>query len=164
MNSHPTSLDSTILALYDNENLSIEEVADQVNCEPLAVKALLMQRSDRYKMEMAAKRGQATLSSDVSDQEYAQLLTMYKGIAYDTDVDANTRMRIIRDLMDEYKGRKDVKITQGDKPTLTVNLVNSALSAIEMARNRTLALSARRLQESGDNETETINVETVKAA
>lgn len=164
MSSHPTSLDSTILALYDQENLSIEEVADQVNCEPLAVKALLMQRSDRYKMEQAAKRGQATLSSDVSDQEYAQLLTMYKGIAYDTDVDANTRMRIIRDLMDEYKGRKDVKVGDSDKPTLTVNLVNSALSAIEMARNRTLALSARRLQESGDSETETINVETVKAA
>lgn len=164
MNSHPTSLDSTILALYDQENLSIEEVADQVNCEPLAVKALLMQRSDRYKMEMAAKRGQATLSSDVSDQEYAQLLTMYKGIAYDTDVDANTRMRIIRDLMDEYKGRKDVKVGGSDKPTLTVNLVNSALSAIEMARNRTLALSARRLNEDDNTENETINVETVKAA
>lgn len=164
MSSHPTSLDSTILALYDQENLSIEEVADQVNCEPLAVKALLMQRSDRYKMEMAAKRGQATLSSDVSDQEYAQLLTMYKGIAYDTDVDANTRMRIIRDLMDEYKGRKDVKLNgNGDKPTLTVNLVNSALSAIEMARNRTLALSARRLNETDENN-ETINVETVKVA
>jgi uncharacterized protein YabN with tetrapyrrole methylase and pyrophosphatase domain len=130
-----TAQDTSIVEMYDSEGLSIEQIAEDTGYDVLAVKARLLQCSRKYRDEQTVK---GAIQQDVTDEEYKELLMMYKNIARDTDVDPATRTRIIRDLMDEYKGRKEVKLQSG--PQISINVINTEMQKIKDARQRTMGL------------------------
>lgn len=131
----------SVITAYETCDLSVEEIAEEFQLDPLAVRMTLRGYSQLYRMR--EKEGKET-KPDVDDEEYQQILTSYKQIALYSDNDA-IREKACRRLMDEKKGRLDRNGGGGLK--VNVGKINMIIQQTREARTKAIQGPAPQTEE-----------------
>lgn len=149
--------DQQVVALYELNAMSPEMIAEVLGYDVLAVKSALASHSriyrESFKQEVLLARGassldiqQATNDSQegeiVNNEQFQQLKQAAINIALSSDdnVGAATRARMIKFLLNEKKGRNDVR---GQVKNIHTNviLINQGLQQAKEAIRRSLGVS-----------------------
>lgn len=100
----------SIVVDYEENGASVAQIAEAQEVGVEAVEAVLWQFSDRFRKE---KSSGATTNpkapgpaDDISDSEHRVFVEMYKELALNTE-NEKLRARMLENLIDEKKGRKD---------------------------------------------------------
>ena len=129
-----------ILSLYEQEDLSPEEIAEGLGYEVEAVKTVLIQSSPLFRRR-TIKPSSYSDSEDaqnevISKEEFRQVTTAYKQLAIFSSVDA-VRERSGRFLINEYLGRNKTFAAIEKGKTLNITLINAH---IEQSKKQALAI------------------------
>lgn len=135
---HPTQRTLTsptqIVAMYDDLGLTVTEIAQETGESEAGIKSVLGQMSGKYRTENPRP--------DVDKEEYDMFLRAYKDLALDPDVDGATRARVLRDLLNEQKGRNDVVVAKGGGDQhVVINVINEQIKQMKEARNKPFELT-----------------------
>jgi len=130
--------DVTAKRLYDDCNLTIEEIAEALNLEVVVIKSILAQHSTKYRKAVRVEQAMPTVvvvnnephkSQEIDDNEYSEILNAYKGIAMDITQEPHIREKALRFLIELRKGlhepRKEVAMNLATPATLN-NLIREA--------------------------------------
>lgn len=164
-----TCQEMSIIAMFEEGSMTPSEIAAEIGgLDELAVKAFLLQRSGMYRdIALQQSKGITTnangesqplppalanasaldFSLDITDSEYKEFLLLYKNIARDCDVDAATRVRVLKDLLDEKRGRNKIQVQNA--PQFNINVLNIELQRVKAAKERTklIGMSSRSVVE-----------------
>lgn len=114
---NPTS----IVTAYEVCNMSPDEIAEAEGLELEVVKLALKQNSRIF--NAGIKGGQ---EEDITDAEYKQILGKYKELALYSESDF-VRERASRQLINEKKGRNDLKKSQRSLLRTNILMVNNMI-------------------------------------
>ena len=113
-------VDQQIISLYEDEGLEIQQIAEQLELDPLCVKTALANGSSIYRNN--AKRG---FESIITDEEYGEL----KGIALQlarSAEDQRVQASMIRFLLEQ---RQIDKRGVADAPKIQINVLQQMIGA-----------------------------------
>ena len=112
-----------IIHMFENEGMSVEEIATARDYEVVAVKNILSIGSKQYRDE--CKTSEEEL---ISDAEARSIVEAMKGLGFSAENEL-VRFNALKYLFDEKKGRNDKKETQA--VSLNVQLLNTELKKIK---------------------------------
>lgn len=122
-----TATDQQIKIAYEQGGKSPEFISEDFGFELYAVKAKLMQVSPKYRRDC----GLEPVDQDelnLSREEQIQIKRALLNMALDEDTEPNIRAKLLLNLRDDGKGRKDVvKQMQGIGQMNILQLVNGSL-------------------------------------
>lgn len=118
--------DSQILAAYE-QGMTPEFIAEDLGFPVHAVKARLMQLSTAYR-KLAGKEPEEEDELNFSRQEQMAIKRELFQLAMSTE-DEHLKGKLLLNLRDDGRGRKDVVKKMGDTNFNILQLVNSSLSA-----------------------------------
>ncbi len=125
-----------IVALYEQQELTVPEIAGALRVDDDYVRGTLMQFSAVFKGEVDSKYKEAKKAGPVSECEFNEFVDEYKNLARETD-NPYLKERTLRYLMNEYQGRNEVaalmKVRGTGDVKIQINMFNDALKA---ARNQ----------------------------
>ena len=130
-----SAANTQIVTLYEQEGMKVEEIAAELNYDPLAVKAVLAGASRAY--QQAAMQQDLTEDEDITDSEFKQLRQRMVQIALNSD-DEHIVTRLGTFLWNEKKGRNNVVGIAGGVQKLNITLINQTLQAANGAVQRAL--------------------------
>jgi hypothetical protein len=133
-----------IKQMYEELDMSPEEIATSEGYEIEAVKAALIAVSSQYRG--ALSNGVNTSSKHpheyISDEEERTLFDAYKWIALNGEQEG-VRAKVIRDLIAEKRGRNDIaKVVKGTQ--VNVVLINDSIRKAREAIKRIKDLSSKK--------------------
>ena len=125
-----------IVEMYEGLDMTPEEISMDEGLEVEVVKACLARHSAKY---LEQNGGTKKAGKDITDAEYQVLMTAYKSLALNAE-DEGVRERALRNCINEYKGRNDVKestLGGGNVNLIVLNeSIQKARAAIERSRGR----------------------------
>lgn len=134
------AVNSRIIAMYESEEMTPEEIAMDEDLEVEVVKAALLQGSTAYRRAMRGSEDSDKEEPFMTGEEFRQIKAAYKNIALNEEVDAGVRERALRNLINEHKGRNDVANLVKNGGNVNLIMLNESLlkarKAIEAARAR----------------------------
>lgn len=133
-----TTANQQIITLYDESGLSVEEIAQELDYEVVAVKAILSSYSEVYKSRN--RKDTLTQEEEITDDEKAELLRRMKSIALYSE-DENVAARLCRYLYDEKKGRNNIQTIGAGIRGLNVTVINQTISLANNAIKKALKSS-----------------------
>ena len=110
-----------IVELYE-QGLDVAAIAEETGYDAVAVKAVLLQGSKRFRIENKFAPTEKKLITDEEDEE---LIAALKDIGLRGEVEA-VRARTLMYLHDEHKGRND-RNTKGGNLQVSILMLNDAL-------------------------------------
>ena len=128
-----TAIDERIKTLYENEKLSVEQIAEEEGFSSVAVKAKLMQISSAYRKDCKCEvEENDELNFSNSELIEVNQIIMDTARAAETPegtIDWKTRLQAAIYIRDDKKGRKEAKAIMQNNSFNILNL-NEKLSEI----------------------------------
>ena len=126
-----TAANNQIIALFEDSGMTPEDIALELGMELASIKAVLLSFSQVYREREDKGR------EDVSEDEYQDILAAYKRLALYGEHE-HVRERALRNLINEKKGRNEVKsMVKGDQ-TINVVILNQSIIAARKAKEKLL--------------------------
>lgn len=127
-----------IVAAYEKCGLTVEDIAENYELEPEAVKLALLSGSHKYRMEQKALEEGGVTPADVTADEMAEMLSIIKSIAreqrYDNPAVAEKAAKFV---YNEGKGRNNVVSAMANNG-INVLVINQRLVGMKQAREKVL--------------------------
>lgn len=116
-----TSELNTIKTAYEQENMSVEEIAQCQELDPVAVKAALCQCSSKYRKDCGIE-GEVSDGLNFSDDELWRVNRVILDLALSSE-DDHLRFKAATYIRDDKKGRKEVmkNLNNGGINIITIN-------------------------------------------
>lgn len=127
-----TAANATIVTSYEVLELSVEDIAAQEGLEVESVKAILAGHSSLYRERLRSD----SATEDISNGEFEDIKSAMKQIALYGEQEG-VRLKALRFLWDEKKGRNEIKKDEGAR-NLRVNVLifNQQLKKIREVRSK----------------------------
>jgi hypothetical protein len=129
-----TATDQQIKIAYEQGGKSPEFISEDFGFELYAVKAKLMQVSPKYRRDC----GLEPVDQDelnLSREEQIQIKRALLNMALDEDTEPNIRAKLLLNLRDDGKGRKDVVQQVANSQFNILTLVNTSLQEARDSAN-----------------------------
>lgn len=97
-----TAASQQIVTAYEDLGMTIDEIAAQGLGEPVAIKAVLLQWSQKYREDTKTNK-----SCDFTDEDHDQVLAVIRNAAMYAE-DEHLRFRAAKYIRDDKKGRLDL--------------------------------------------------------
>jgi hypothetical protein len=117
---------TSIKTAYEQEGMTVEEIAEDRAMEPIAVKAALMQSSALYRKACGQESEEDTKSNFTEDEE-RRIREMIVSIALGAE-DDSVRLKAAMYVRDDFKGRKEV-VRAVQKNTFNILDFNEAMKS-----------------------------------
>jgi len=127
----------TIKALYEDSELTPEEIAESLGVHPSVVRLVLKGSSEKYTATDA--------KADVTDAEFEAVKEATKQIAFDKDQAAFLRAQMLKFLWNEKKGRNDAKVGQV-AANMNILILNEKLSSVVSRKQAALESPAQPIE------------------
>jgi len=137
-----------IVSLYETSNISVEDIAENFELDTKAIKMVLLSGSPKYRRALKVKDE----TFDDSEVAYAkQVMTQL----LDCDVE-NVKYRAAKYVIDESKGRNDIKNVQNTN--INVNLIiNDQMKRALSAANNAINMKPLKASDEQIHELELVN-------
>jgi hypothetical protein len=129
-----------VVMAYEKSRLSVEEIADSLGMELLAVKTILCLESSQYRKDT---------KEDVTDDELNEMFSVVKDIACSTLTrvqQPGVALKAATFLINEKKGRNDprnlLKSLTGSG--ISITLINQRVEGMKQAKARTLSMTPQK--------------------
>lgn len=162
-----TPASQSILEAYETLGLSVSDISEQNGLEPDSVKAVLYQFSRKYRdslkdtISASCKENKDYLKESFGRDSYSAAKEAIAGLLYTADCDA-VRFRAAKFVIDEEKGRNDMKALQG--VNINVGLINEQILKARAARTRALGGPGPALNLDTQTEAPAIDIEATPVA
>lgn len=117
---------------YEQEGMSIDEIASDLDLEPIAVKSGLMQVSSKYRKEVGAPSNGEENSNDFTDDQLRDINDVIYQIAVSSESD-KVRLAAATYIRDDKKGRKELKRLMGSGG-VTINVLEAFNNRLSQVR------------------------------
>ena len=97
-----TAASQQIITCYEELGMSIDEIAAAGHGDPVAIKAVLLQWSQKYREEMKVNK-----AIDFTEEDHDQVLAVIRNAALFAE-DEHLRFRAAKYIRDDKKGRLDL--------------------------------------------------------
>ena len=133
-----TAANQQIVTAYEDNGMSIAEIAEDFEMEEFAVKAMLMQNSAVYRKEMKQKP-----DMNFTDDEAVEMKNIIVSLARYSE-DPLLQFRCAKYILDDKKGRLDVG-NRMNQVNVNVITFNEQMERAMKAAQRTIDISSKLL-------------------
>mgnify|MGYP007068387253 CR=1 FL=1 len=133
-----TAANEQIVAAFEDNNMSIEEIADDFGYDALAVKAILMQNSVAYRKQMKINP-----DMNFTEDEAVEMRNIVVSLARYAE-NQDLQFRCARYILDDLKGRLDMG-NQVKNININITNFNEQMKRARAAAERTIDIENKLL-------------------